>query len=52
MVMINRDPKKPIPKIEKQWSIPIIDDLFVEHDENEAKNTDIKGELLNAWKLK
>lgn len=51
LVMINRDPKKPIPQIEKQWSIPIIDNMFVAENENIAENTDIKGKLLKAWRL-
>jgi hypothetical protein len=54
MVMVNRDPKKPMPKIEDSWYIPIIDDeTFNDLDENqnEMSNFEIKDKLLKAWRL-
>ena len=54
MVMVNRDPKKPMPKIEDSWYIPIIDDETLndlDENQNEMSNFEIKDKLLKAWRL-
>lgn len=54
MVMVNRDSKKPMPKIEDSWYIPMIDDERFENEyenESEMSNFEIKDKLLKAWRL-
>ena len=50
IAMVNRDPKKPAPNIDKIWPIPILDRVF-DIEEDEEPITDIKTKLMKAWRL-